>query len=534
MRASLLVRMTAPLVAVSALLLLVGLAAAWHVQRLQHEATNVVALNVASIRAAEELAIGLREIRNQINQFLLTEDDQHLAAVPAQRLETNRWLDDASQLATTDGERELMAAIRRDYATFFSRFQRFAAGAPDTDSQEDLRRLVDELLSDKILKAAHAYLDFNEYEIEASSRRGQVMAGRMVLGLLLLSTCGPIAGLLAGLVVARRVYRTLVELSVPVRDAAGRLSEVVGPISAAGRELDELPGLMQGLASQVATVVQRLQQSQREVLRNEQLAAVGQLAAGVAHELRNPLQSMQLLVQAAVADGEDGCLRGRDLTVLQEAVDRLKRSVQTFLDFARPPTLDKQPTDLAGVVRQTVELVSARASCQGVRIQCQLPDQPLIVPADQGQMRQVVLNLLMNAIDAVAAAGTVTVQLRGPEAAGEEAVAEASPSGDGPATGWVTLTVSDDGCGLPAGLGERIFEPFVTTKETGIGLGLAICRRIVEDHGGQLAAADNAAGGAALTVQLPLADAPVLTPATDAAPSAAECKGGAHAHAAGH
>jgi len=107
------------------------------------------------------------------------------------------------------------------------------------------------------------------------------------------------AGLLVGFVVARRISRTLVELSVPVRDAAGRLSEVVGPITLAGQEMEELPVLAQGLAAQVAAVVERLQQSQQEVLRSEQLAAVGQLAAGVAHELRNPLQSMQLLIQSA-------------------------------------------------------------------------------------------------------------------------------------------------------------------------------------------------------------------------------------------
>jgi signal transduction histidine kinase len=525
--------MTAPLVAVSVLLLLVGLVTAWYVQRLQHDATNVVALNVSSIRAAEELAIGLREIRNQINQFLLSGDRRHLDAVPALRLETDRWLKEARRLATTHREQQSMTAVEHGYAQFLVQFQRFHNAEPDPESQEELRRLVDQVLTREILAPAHDYLDYNEYEIDASSRRGQAMARRMVLGLLLLSTCGPVAGLLAGFVVARRVSRTLVELSVPVRDAAGQLSEVVGPISAAGRELDELPGLMQRLASQVSIVVQRLQQSQREVLRNEQLAAVGQLAAGVAHELRNPLQSMQLLVQSAVADGEAGCLRGRDLTVLQEAVDRLKRSVQTFLDFARPPTLDKQPMDLGGVVRQTVELVSARASYQDVRIQCHLPDRPLIIKADLDQMRQVVLNLLLNAIDAVAAAGTVTVDLRGSASAAEGAPGQTPPMDSMEASRWVTLVVSDDGCGLPAGLGERIFEPFVTTKETGIGLGLAICRRIAEAHGGRLIAANGTLGGAVLTVQLPIADDSVSTEAAGKCLTAVVCKGDSHAHAAG-
>jgi signal transduction histidine kinase len=526
--------MTAPLVAVSVLLLLVGLSTAWYVQHLQHEAANVVALNVSSIRAAEELEIGLREIRNEIHQFLLTGDRRHLDAVPVRRLETDRWLNEARRLATTSHEQELMAAVGNGYARFLDQFQRFNDAGTDPDAQDELRRLVDDLLTHEILEPAQEYLEYNQQVIDTSSRRGQVMARRMVLGLLLLSTCGPVAGLLAGFVVARRVSRTLVELSVPVRDAAGKLSKVVGPITAAGRELDELPGLMQELAGQVSDVVQRLQQSQREVLRNEQLAAVGQLAAGVAHELRNPLQSIQLLVQSAVAEGDAGCLRGRDLAVLQEAVDRLKRSVQTFLDFARPPALERKPTELGGVVRQTVELVSGRASYQGVRMECHLPDRPLIVEADPDQMRQVVLNLLLNAIDAVAAAGTVKVDLRAPVSASQQDNTQ-TPSADGDEPSrWVTLAVTDDGCGLPADLGERIFEPFVTTKETGVGLGLAICRRIAEAHGGRLNAADGAAGGAVFTVQLPAVGGSLSTEAAGESPSTAVCQGGFHAHAAGN
>ncbi len=507
MKHGLLVRMTAPLVAVSILLLLVGTTTAWYVHRLQRNSADIVAVNVASIRAAEELEIGVREIRTQINNFLLTGDRQYLAAVSGQRQTTEFWLNRAVRLATTPREQELMAAVQDGHLRFFAEFDRLAASEISANTRADMQEFVESVLNDDILQPAHQYLDLNERMIEDSSRAGQALASRMVLGLLVLGTCGPMAGLLVGFVVARRVSRTLVELSVPVRDAAGRLSEVVGPITVAGQKMEELPVLAQGLAAQVAAVVERLQQSQQEVLRSEQLAAVGQLAAGVAHELRNPLQSMQLLIQSAVAEGDAGCLQGRDLAVLQEAVDRVKRSVQVFLDFARPPALEKHLLDLGEILRQTAELVAGRARRQGVRLHCEIPAVPVVVEADPDQMRQLVLNLLLNALDALPERGDVSVRLGDSRRDAETA----TPAADSEApAAWVSLEVADDGCGLPAELGKRIFEPFVTTKDTGVGLGLAICRRIIEAHGGELQAADRSPRGAVFTVRLPAAERPVL------------------------
>src|SRR5262249_21102502 len=113
----------------------------------------------------------------------------------------------------------------------------------------------------------------------------------------------------------------------------------------------------------------------------------------------------------------------------------------------------------------------------------------VVVEADFGQIRQVVLNLLLNALDAVPQGGTVWVRLAAP---------------DTEADGWLTLQVADTGPGLPGQLGQQIFEPFVSTKETGLGLGLSICKRIVEAHGGTLGAANRPEGGACFTVRLPI------------------------------
>jgi signal transduction histidine kinase len=271
----------------------------------------------------------------------------------------------------------------------------------------------------------------------------------------------------------------------------------VGPVTLPpGWGLDELERVLRHLAEQVGAVIERLQQSQREALRAEQLAAVGQLAAGIAHELRNPLMSMKILVQSAADQGDPARLGVRGLAVLEEEITRLERLTGAFLDFARPPRVQEQRLDVRGVVEQTVGLVAGRAGQRGVRLDAELPQEPVPVEADPGQLRQVLLNLLLNAVEAVPDGGTVQVRVGRSEA----------PTGASTSAGsepWRAVWVADSGPGLPPELGQEIFTPFVSTKPTGFGLGLSVCKRLVEAHGGEISAADRPEGGAVFVVRLP-------------------------------
>src|SRR5262249_3905520 len=147
-----------------------------------------------------------------------------------------------------------------------------------------------------------------------------------------------------------------------------------------------------------------------------------------------------------------------------------------------------------------------RAARRGVQVSCDLPARPALVEADVAQVRQLLLNLLLNAIDAIPGEGAVRVRLT--RHAGRWTDPDWVP--EGPAATidhWLALQVADTGRGLPAELGARIFDPFVSTKETGTGLGLTICKRIAEAHEGDIAAANRPEGGAVFTVRLPLAPA---------------------------
>jgi signal transduction histidine kinase len=351
-----------------------------------------------------------------------------------------------------------------------------------------------------VLAPARKLLTHEEELVRRSGESNRKMASWITFFLWLVAGCGAVAGLVAGFGIARSVSHSIVKLYVPIRAVSGRLEEVIGPVDVApDAGIENLDAILHRVADQVGTVVDRLQQSQTDMLRSEQMAALGQLAAGLGHELRNPLTAMKILIQNAVASGPSASLSGRDLAVLHTETARLERSIQAFLDFARPPTLEKRPGDLREAVRQTIDLVAARGKQQAIEIQCQLPQEPLSIEADHEQIRQLLLNLVLNAMDAQPQGGVVRIA--------------ASPSADKPGpqaargkpspVSWITLTVADQGPGIAAGLAGRIFDPYVSTKETGLGLGLAICRRIVKDHGGEIFVHNAASGGAIFTVRLP-------------------------------
>jgi signal transduction histidine kinase len=256
-----------------------------------------------------------------------------------------------------------------------------------------------------------------------------------------------------------------------------------------------LESVLKSVAAEVESVIERLHAREREIIRADQLAAVGQLAAGMAHELRNPLMCMKVLIQSA-RRGEAPGLDGRDLAVLDEEITRVEERLQHFLDFARSTKLEKQPVDVGQIVAQTIHFLLPRAERRDIRMIDATSPEPLMIDADEGQIRQVLLNLLLNALDAVSNGGCVEVR------AHFQTAGDAAANGTGPARVLV-LEVLDDGRGLPKDQPDRIFEPFFSTKDTGLGLGLATCRRIIDLHGGEITASSRPGGGAHFQIRLP-------------------------------
>lgn len=483
------------LAATGLMLLCLGFSGAWYVLQLQERNSGILSSNVASIRAAEELELIVREMRHELDRYLLTEDRQHLVLAAAKQDETSVWVAQAVDLSVTQEEKDLVAEIQVGLDEYFSQLHQLVDDPDKQISSDQVEMLEAETLSQQVLSRSHRFLDLNEAELEESSRDNESMAYLLSLAMALLGICGAIVGLEAGYGVARSINRTMFLLSIPIRDVAGKLDAIVGPIEiSADPSFQDLQQVLETVSARVGQVVDQLHQRHNEVIRSDQLAAMGKLGAGLAHELRNPLMCMKTLVQSARHNESN--LDTGDLAVLDDEITRIEKLLQTFLDFAKPSALVPKPVDLRAVVDQTLALVASRAEARRINVTSAMPADPMTVQGDATQLRQVLLNLLLNAFDFMPNGGTVAVTL-----AAEPASSQGSF--DEPPFCWANLSVADTGCPLPKEA-DRIFEPFFSTKELGLGLGLPISARIIGDHDGTLEARNREGGGVIVTARLPV------------------------------
>jgi signal transduction histidine kinase len=395
-------------------------------------------------------------------------------------------LSKSKDLANRPQEQSLVNKIGDGLDEFDARWQSRPADGPVPADATDEQ--LAELLNEQVLRYCRDLHHFNIAEVGRSDHENYLIVSRLTAALMVVGVVAPLGALLLGYYVARNVYHSMTKLSVRIRDAAGRLKGEIAPVTLEGpHDLADLDKQMQHVIDKIEHVVEQLQQREREILRAEQLAAVGQVAAGVAHELRNPLTSVKMLVQTGLEGPQPAGLPPDDLSVIEHEVRRMEACIQTFLDFARPPSSERRPTDLLGVVRRALSLVEGRARKQRVTIETEMPAAPVDVPIDAEQIHQVLLNLLLNALDALPHGGTIGVTVRGPTA-------------DRPAA---RVNIVDTGAGIAPHIKERLFQPFVSSKETGLGLGLSICQRLIEAHGGAITGDNTLDGGAVFSFTLP-------------------------------
>ncbi len=237
---------------------------------------------------------------------------------------------------------------------------------------------------------------------------------------------------------------------------------------------------------------QRIEQTSRELVRSERLASVGYLAAGVAHEINNPLGIIAGHAELAQRRiDKDPALAGLadSLTAICEEAFRCKKITAKLLELSRGGSESRRSIDLAQLARQTCELVVDLPVASDRNVTVEADPGPHTVHADEAQIKQVVLNLITNALQATAAGGSVAVSSRRRD-------------------DTIVLEVTDDGVGMDADTAEHVFEPFFTRRrggEPGTGLGLSITHAIVSDHGGRITAASDGPGqGSRFTIELPI------------------------------
>jgi signal transduction histidine kinase len=474
-------RLLAPTVLVSLVLVVTCVVGLLYLNRIHLNVSLIHTEHVESTLAAADL-----EAKTVALIQLLRSNHRHLKSLQHDLEESydglNQALGGCRRLANLDREKELVGKIADGVKAYGKRWEeRSSIDGSVLLKEHDAQMAV--ILEEGVLKPCRELRQYNTERVAESDRENTLTVNRLTWLLLLSAFGAPLGGLWLGYTVARGLYRSLYQLSVRIRDAAGRLAGEVKPVVVLKdtQDLHDLHDQLQGVIEEIERVVSRLQQREREMLRTEQLAAVGQVAAGVAHELRNPLTSVKMLVQTGLEGPSPEGLPPEDLAIIEQEVRRMELCIQAFLDYGRPPAAHRRRADLVEVVHRALALVEGRARRQKVELHVKLPPGPVELLIDPDQIHQVIVNLLLNALDVLPHGGTIQVRVL-------------MPSADAP---YATVDVQDSGPGLPPHLRDRIFEPFVSGKETGLGLGLSICRRLVEDHGGKIVG-DNAAGGGAI------------------------------------
>jgi two-component system NtrC family sensor kinase len=323
---------------------------------------------------------------------------------------------------------------------------------------------------------------------------------------MLFATSGAIAlsaamSVLLGRSLVGRPARALVEMARRVGDG-----ELGARIELPGRdELTELANEMNRMAERLSQSALELDVETRarlaalDQLRHaDRLRTVGQLAAGIAHELGTPLNIVGVRA-SMIASGEvDGKLSVENARTIAEQTERMTKIIGQLLDFAREHHPSKAPCDLSALVRSTSTLLAPLASTRGCAITVEAPAQPLVAPVDAAQIQQALMNMVMNAVHASRADQAVTLTLRTGTAKPPVEVAGAERP-------CVQIAVRDEGAGIAAENLARVFEPFFTTKDVGegTGLGLSVAHGIVQEHGGWITVASQPGAGSTFTINLP-------------------------------
>jgi signal transduction histidine kinase len=467
-----------------------GLFATWQMAVYLREMTYD---DLPSVREAEKLESTLLKQGDCDESYLLDSGNQRWLKVLAYRKRLfQQWLETAKSTPHDSTEKDILARLENSYRKFDTKRDEVFTIYDSGDAAKAKQVLLEELdpLSDHVNDVCEEFIEYIERYIDTATARAETRTRHLMwivsgfVGLTAISGCGLLWLFIYG------VHAPLRKMIADARTFAnaGR-SDTTNPpqdaFSAAGFYL-------RTLMSDVTNTRSALRRSRQQALNAEKLAAVGKLAATVAHEIRNPLVAVKLWLTTIQKKRHTDLELCRDLDMLLEEMTRLDGIVRDFLEFSRPRALNIEPLQLASLLDETLELAGRRLEESRIYlVRKYSPELPSIM-GDGKQLKQVFINLLNNAAEVV------------PEG-GEIRVITASAS-DHDARPMVVVRIQDTGSGMPEEVQKRLFEPFFTTKESGTGLGLCIAAGIMTRHNGRLVLESSTGQGTTFAVWIPAAE----------------------------
>jgi len=397
-------------------------------------------------------------------------------------------------------------------ATVFLNDLRISTNVFSPDGNRAIGTLASEEVKEQVLKEGKKWIDrafvVNDWYITAyepiediwGQRVGMLYVGvleakyadvrrKALSAFVIMTVAGMALAIGLGAFTANRTSRPVQQLiKASIQVSQGNLSPDIGPISKSNL------GVLQKTFKEMLTSLQeRDKRSEIKLLQSEKQASIGKLAGGVAHEINNPLTGIFTFTHMLLRQKNLPAEVRSDLETIAQETERVRKIVKGLLDFSRQTELDRESTDINRLARFTVSLVENQALIKGVTLNFEPGEDLPMLTLDRNQMQSVLLNIIMNALDATEPGGSITITT-------DMGLSAGKPDHKG-----VQIVCTDTGCGIPPENLDRLFDPFFTTKEIGqgTGLGLAVSYGIVGRHGGTIWVQSKVGRGSTFTVWLP-------------------------------
>ncbi|MCJ8501815.1 sensor histidine kinase [Desulfatitalea alkaliphila] len=456
----------------------------WHTYRTQSVLSTIIEGNLTGYRSAANLEVALVNQKGFVTYFFQDGNHEWLRQLGEHRQIFRTRLEEAYHRAEDVHQQRILDHIEKEYERYTTLKDQVIAHylAERRDQGLRLHPAVREHFF-ALMNTCEQYKALHAARIQEAQKTGIEQAVRLRLIAAAALTGGLLLAVLLSIILLRQVLGPVNHLlQITSRgDQAG---------GGGGNAVSALSMKVEGLLADVDKTHLELARSRESLLQAEKLAIVGKLAAGMAHSIRNPFTSVKMrlfsLNRSLVLDSE----QKEDFDVITEEIRHIDTIVQNFLEFSRPPKLVMQPISPSQVVDMAVQLLRHRLKSYDVNVTIQRTQPLPEVSADPEQLKEVLVNLIINACEAMENGGRIDIQ---------EAV-----DADDPAGPMALLHVRDDGPGIPERLREKVFQPFFTTKEEGTGLGLSIVARIVHEHGGRIQIDPAKGMGTTFIIALPI------------------------------
>jgi signal transduction histidine kinase len=452
--------------------------------RMEGLLAQIIDKYMVGLQTAQSLENALDNQKGFASYYLLDGNPNWLIQMAEYRYIFEDKLEETKRLATTVEEKRVLDLIESEYAKYIAAKDQvvdyYKSGDREKgkklhvkvrDSFFEILKLCEngkQLFSDKAQKAKIESLN--------QAKKLRIIAGSAVMIILFL-----------GVILTFLLLHDILE---PIRRLTVETDRHDGTQRSSNDEVTALSRSVYDLRKEYDQTQVELEKSREHLLQSEKLALVGKLAAGTSHSIRNPLTSVKMrlfsLSRSLDLDGD----QREDFDVISEEIGHIDTIVQNFLEFSRPPRLKLQPVSPSDIVDQAIQLLQHRLESYEVFIKIQRNERLPLVQADPEQLKEVLVNIIVNACEAMGQGGSIIIY--------EETIIEQQTPRA------VVVRLSDNGPGIPDAIKSKILEPFFTTKEEGTGLGLSIATRIVQEHGGRLDVSSREGKGSTFIIILPI------------------------------